>query len=123
MLRANTTAAVINDEEKRARVTTQVHKVAREGYRLDVGGSAFGAGCDRATTLVAGARHSGTLSARNVPAESQTIRAKLRGVGAGCKAEVAGSDPFRQPGTVGASISGGSRVETLLTVASLTDRY
>ena len=35
--------------------------------------------------------------ARNVPAEPQTIRAKLRAVGAGCKAEVVGSDPFRQP--------------------------
>jgi hypothetical protein len=61
MLRADTTAPVVNDEEKRARATTQVHKVARESYRFDVAGSAFWAGCDRATTLVAGARHVGDL--------------------------------------------------------------
>ena len=69
ILRADTTAPVVNDEEKRARATTQVHKVAREGYRLDVSGSAFWAGCYRATTLVARARHVGTalLAARNVP--------------------------------------------------------
>ena len=79
MIRADTTAPVVNDEEKRARVTTQVHKVGREGDRFDVGGSAFGAGCDRETTLGAGARHSGTSSARNLPAEPQAIRAKLRG--------------------------------------------
>jgi hypothetical protein len=57
MLRADTTAPVLNDEEKRARATTQVHKLTREGYRFDAGGLAFWAGCDRATTLVAGARH------------------------------------------------------------------
>ena len=96
MLRADTTAPVVNDEEKLARATTQVHKVAREGYRFDVGRFAIWAGCDRATTLVAGAQHVGTHPARNVPAQPQAIRAKLRGVGAGCKAEVVGSDPFRQ---------------------------
>ena len=83
ILRADSTAPVFNDEEKRARATTQVHKVARDGDRFDVGGLAFWAGCDRATTLVAGARHVGTSSARNVPAQPQTIRANLRGVGAG----------------------------------------
>ena len=57
MLRADTPAPVFHDEEKRAPVTTQVHKVARDAYRFDVGGPAFSAGCDRATTLVAGARH------------------------------------------------------------------
>jgi len=61
MVRADTTAPVFNDEEKRARATTQVHKVAREGYRFDVGGLAFWAGCDRPTTLVAGARHVGSF--------------------------------------------------------------
>ena len=60
MLRADTTAAVVNDEEKRARAATQVHKVARQGYRFDVAGSAFWAGCDRAITLVTGTRHSGS---------------------------------------------------------------
>jgi hypothetical protein len=30
-LRADTAAAVFNDEEKRARTTTQVHKVHRQG--------------------------------------------------------------------------------------------
>ena len=59
MLRADTTAPVFNDEEKPARATAQVHKVARVGYRSDVGGSAFSAGCDRATTLIAVARHVG----------------------------------------------------------------
>ena len=59
MLRANTTAPVFNDEEKPARATAQVHKVARVGYCSDVGGSAFSAGCDRATTLIAVARHVG----------------------------------------------------------------
>jgi hypothetical protein len=54
ILRADSTAPVFNDEEKRARATTQVHKVAREGYRCDVGGLAFWARCDRATTLFAG---------------------------------------------------------------------
>ena len=57
MLRADTTAPVFNDEEKPARATAQVHKVARVRYRSDVGGSAFYAGCDRATTLIAVARH------------------------------------------------------------------
>jgi hypothetical protein len=61
MLRADTTAPVFNDEEKRARATTQVQKLVREGYCGDVGGSAFWAGCDRATTLVAGARHVGSF--------------------------------------------------------------
>ena len=57
MLGAHTTAPVFNDEEKAARATTQVHKVAGEGYRFDVGSLAFWAECDRATTLVAGALH------------------------------------------------------------------
>jgi hypothetical protein len=71
MLRADTTASVFDDEEKRARATTQVHKVAREGYRSDAGGSASWAGCDRTTTLVAGARHvqTSSLSARDVPTQ------------------------------------------------------
>jgi len=73
MLRADTNAPVFNDEEKRARATTQVHEVARESYRFDVGGLAFWAGCDRATTLVAWVRHVGSalFPARNVPAETQ----------------------------------------------------
>ena len=57
--RAHTTAPVFNDKEKRARATTQVRKVARERYRFDVGGLAFWAWCDSATTLVAGVRHVG----------------------------------------------------------------
>jgi hypothetical protein len=61
ILRADSTAPVFNDEEKRARATTQVHKVARESYRSDVGSLAFWARCDRATTLFAGARHVGVL--------------------------------------------------------------
>ena len=71
MLRADTTASVFDDEEKRARATAQVHKVAREGYRSDAGGSASWAGCDRTTTLVAGARHveTSSLSARDMPTE------------------------------------------------------
>ena len=69
MVRADITAPVFNDEEKRTRATPQVHKVARDGYRCDVGTVAFWARCDRATTLVAGARHGGTSSARNVPAQ------------------------------------------------------
>jgi len=83
MLGADTTAPIFNGEEIRARHTTQVHKVAGKGYRFDVGGLAFWAGCDRATTLVAGARHGGPhrFAARNVPAEPQTIRAKLRASG------------------------------------------
>jgi hypothetical protein len=64
MLRADTTAPVFNDEEKPARGTTQVHKVARDGYRFDVGGMAFWAGCDRAITLVAGGQHVGSFSHR-----------------------------------------------------------
>ena len=60
ILRADSTAPVLNDEEKRARATTQVHKVALEGYRFDAGGLAKSTGCDRAITLVAGARHAGT---------------------------------------------------------------
>ena len=57
MIRADTTAPVVNDEEELARATTQAHKAARDGYRFDVGTFAIWAGCDRATTLVAGARH------------------------------------------------------------------
>jgi hypothetical protein len=57
ILRADSAAPVFNDEEKLARTTTQVHKVARDRYRFDVGTITFWAGCDRATTLVAGARH------------------------------------------------------------------
>ena len=59
MLRADTTAPVFNDEEKPARATAQVHKVARVGYCSDVGGAAFSAGSDRATTLIFVARHVG----------------------------------------------------------------
>jgi hypothetical protein len=59
MIRADTTAPVANDEEKLARATTQAHKAARDGYRFDVGTFAIWAGCDRATTLVAGAQHVG----------------------------------------------------------------
>ena len=44
-------------ERNCTRVTTQVDKVARDGYRLNDAGSAFWAGRDRATTLVAGAGH------------------------------------------------------------------
>ena len=62
ILRADTTAPVVNDEEKLARATTQAHKAARDGYRFDVGTFAMWAGCDRATTLVAGAQHVGVLS-------------------------------------------------------------
>ncbi len=62
ILRADSTAPVFNDEEKRARATTQVQKVAREGYRFDAGGLAKSTACDRAITLVAGARHVGTSS-------------------------------------------------------------
>ena len=71
MLRTDTSATVFDDEEKRARATTQVHKVAGEGYRSDAGGSASWAGCDRTTTLVAGARHveTSSLSARDVPTQ------------------------------------------------------
>ena len=57
MIRADTTAPVVNDEEELARATTQAHKAARDGYRFDVGTFAIWAGCNRATTLVAGARH------------------------------------------------------------------
>ena len=57
MIRADTTAPVVKDEEKLARATTQAHKAARDGYRFDVGMFAIWAGCDSATTLVAGARH------------------------------------------------------------------
>ena len=61
MIRADTTTPVVNDEEKLARATTQAHKVARDGYRFDVGTFAIWAGCDRAITLVAGAQHVGVL--------------------------------------------------------------
>ena len=37
MIRADTTAPVFNDKETRARATTQVDKVARGGYSIDVG--------------------------------------------------------------------------------------
>jgi hypothetical protein len=57
MLRADTTPPVFNDEEKPARATAQVHKVARVGYCSDVGGSAFSAERDTATTLIFVARH------------------------------------------------------------------
>ena len=57
MIRANNTAPVVKDEEKLACATTQAHKAARDGYRFDVGTFAIWAGCDRAITLVAGARH------------------------------------------------------------------
>ena len=169
MIRADTTAPFVKDEEKLARATTQAHKAARDGYRFDVGTFAIWAGCDRATTLVAGARHVGVLHlllarglnrlrrkwrdvvdqlrvvlvhapdvsartaigrdsgvlarerqigggvlptrrtgrtrhggkssfpARNVPAEPHAICATLRAVAQFCKAEVEGSDPFRQP--------------------------
>ena len=50
MIRADTTAPVVNDEEKLARATTQAHKVARDGYHVEVGAFAIWAGCDRATT-------------------------------------------------------------------------
>ena len=99
ILRADNSAPVFNDEEKRARATAQVHKVTREDYRCDVGTFAIWAGCDWATTLVGVAQHVGTSScaARNVPAESQNDRAKLRRVGAGWKAEVVARDPFGLP--------------------------
>ena len=57
VLAADATAPVVNDEEKIARLTTQAHKTARDGYRFDIGTLAIWAGCDRATTLVAGVRH------------------------------------------------------------------
>ena len=44
MIRADTTAPVVNDEEKLARATTQAHKAARDGYRFEVGGLQFGQG-------------------------------------------------------------------------------
>jgi hypothetical protein len=96
ILRADDTAPVFNDEEIRARATAQVHKVAREDDRCDVGTCAVWAGCGQAITLFAGARHVGMSSfpARNVPADPQTIRAKLRAVGTGCYVEVVGSDTF-----------------------------
>ena len=96
MLRTNTSASVFDDEEKRARATTQVHKVAREGYRSDAGGSAFWAGCDCTTTLVAGARHvrTSSLSARNVPTEPQRFAPSCGSSGPVATAEVVASDPF-----------------------------
>ena len=77
MVRADTTAPVFNDEEKRARATPQVHKVARGGYRVDVGTFAFSAGCDSATTLFAGARHVGVLHL--LFARELRLRRKWRG--------------------------------------------
>jgi hypothetical protein len=44
MIRADTTAPVVNDEEKLARAATQAHKAARGGYRFDVGTFAIWAG-------------------------------------------------------------------------------
>ena len=61
MIRSDTTAPVFNDEEKLARATTQAHKVARDGYHVEVGAFAIWAGCDRAITMVAGAQHVGVL--------------------------------------------------------------
>ena len=77
-LRADTTAPVFNDEEKPARATAQEHKVARVRYRSDVGGSAFSAGCDRATTLIAVARHVEIhrFCRTERASRAQTIRAK-----------------------------------------------
>ena len=71
MLRADISASVFDDEEKCARAAMQVHEVARDRYRSDAGGSAYWAGCDRTTTLVAGARHVETfiVAARNMPTE------------------------------------------------------
>ena len=78
MLRADTTAPVFNDEEKPARATAQVHKVARVGYCSDVGGSAFPAECDRATTVIYVARHvrihrSGTERASRAANDSRQV--------------------------------------------------
>ena len=101
ILRANTIAPVFNDEEKRARGTTQVHELARERYRFDVGGLAFWAGCDRATTLVAGARHVGGFPHGMCQLSHKRFAPSLRGVGAGCRTEVVASDPFRLPGGIG----------------------
>ena len=78
MLRAYTTAPVFNDEEKRARATTQVHKVARDGYRLGVGTLAFWAVRDSSTTLFARARHVGVL--RLLFARELWLRRKWRDV-------------------------------------------
>ena len=78
MIRADTTAPVVNDEEKLARATTQAHKAARDGYRFDVGTFAIWAGCDRATTLVAGAQHVGVL--RLLFARWLRLRTKWRDV-------------------------------------------
>ena len=78
MLWADTTAPVVNDEEKLARATTQAHKAARDGYRFDVGTFAIWAGCDRATTLVAGAQHVGVL--RLLFARWLRLRTKWRDV-------------------------------------------
>ena len=77
MLRADTIAPIFNYGEKRACVTTQVDKGARDGYRLNDAGPAFWAGGDRATTLVAGAGHVGTswmvlCPAGSVPAALST---------------------------------------------------
>ena len=109
--RAHTTAPVFNDEEKRARATTQVRKVARERYRFDVGGLAFWAGCDSATTLISRARHVGiSWACRTERAtEPEAIRAELRPVGVGCKTEIVrkrslsstSSDYTRSPGDRG----------------------
>ena len=77
-MRADTTAPVFNDEETRARATTQVHKVGRGGYSIDVGTFAFWAGCDSATTLFAGARHVGVL--RLLFARGLRLRRKWRDV-------------------------------------------
>jgi len=97
--RANTTAPVFNDEEKRARATTQVRKVAREGYRLDVGGLALWARCYSATTLVAGARHVGMSwsAARNVPLSHKPFAPNCGASGRLARQKSGENDPFRPP--------------------------
>ena len=78
MVRADTTAPVFNDEEKRARATPQVHKVARERLPLLTSARlAFSAGCDSATTLFAVARHVGVLHL--LFARELRLRRKWRG--------------------------------------------
>ena len=96
MIRADSTAPVFNDEEKRARATTQVHKVARDGYRCDPAGLAFWAGCDGSTTRVAGARHVGSFPHGMCQLSHKRFAPSCGASGPGCKAEVVGSDPFRQ---------------------------
>ena len=97
MLGTDSTAPVFNDEEKRARATTQEHKVARDRYRFDEGGLAFWADCDRAITLVVGAQHAGSFPHGICQLSHKRFAPKLPAVGAGCKAKVVGRDSFRQP--------------------------